>query len=347
MDMTDTHSPDGRVPLLGQLAGESWFTRMGEVAATKSLTWLASDPGLRSAVLAHLGRRAGTDLSSVEQFIPEPVHEDGARPDIELRDADGQTIALVEAKFDAHLAADQLAAYLRVLDRRSGPHGGALFVLVPPSRAGEAQQILDQAVKEWPAGTPHAVVTWDEWLAVWEAVTEESGDTRLASDLQQVKAMCRTLGGLVIPPLAGTAAGLDWQARASDLRETVQVVTARFLGSLGPSNLPMRGRLESTQYCYRYLPEISRTTWVPVGVWGRLADEGHTPFWLMLHTDDEGSGGFQAALQRLLASERSRKVRRDFGHAWVPLEVPGDASGPELADALEAEVGAVLRILKP
>lgn len=92
---------------------------------------------------------------------------------------------------------------------------------------------------------------------------------------------------------------------------------------------------------------ISQETWVQVGVWGRLADEGLTPFWLMLHKDDKGSGGFQAALQRLMASELSRKVRRDDGDAWVPLEVPGDASEPELVDALETKVGAVLGILKP
>ncbi|WP_460755000.1 hypothetical protein [Nocardiopsis oceani] len=346
--MVDTDSPDGRVPLLGQLAGEGWFMDMGEVAATTSLTWLASDPGLRSAILTHLGRRADTDLTSVQQFVPESVQDDRARPDIEMRDADGHTIALVEAKFGAHLTEEQVAAYLRVLDRRSGPHRGALFVLVPRSRVDEAQQILDRAIKARSEVTAHAVVTWDEWLDVWDAVAEESADTRLASDLQQVTAMCQTLGGHVIPPLAGTATGRDWQERASDLRATVDVVTGRFLGSLGRRDLPVQGNLGPEKpYRYRYLPEISRTTWVQVGVWGWLADEGLTPFWLMLHKDDEGSGGFQAALQRLMASALSRKVRRDGHHAWVPLEVPGDANGPQLADALEAEVSAVLRILKP
>lgn len=345
--MVNTDSSDGRVPLLGQLAGEGWFMSMGEVAATTSLTWLASDPGLRAAILAYLGKRADTDLTSVEQFVPESVHDDGARPDIEMRDADGHTIALIEAKFGAPLTEEQVAAYLNVLDRRSGPHRGALFLLVPPNRVDEAQRILERAVKARSEVTAHAVVTWDGWLDAWDAVAEESGDTRLASDLHQLKAMCLTLGGHVIPPLAGTATGRDWQERASDLRETVKVVTARFLGSLGPRDLPMQGNLESKPYTYRYLPEISRTTWVQVGVWGWLADEGLTPFWLMLHRDDEGSGGFPAALQRLMASPLSRKVRRDDTHAWVPLEVPGDASGPELADALEAEVSAVLRILKP
>jgi hypothetical protein len=78
--MADSDSFDGRVPLLGQLAGEGWFMGMGEVAATKSLTWLASDPGLRAALLAHLGTRAGINLSSVERLVPESVHDDRSRP---------------------------------------------------------------------------------------------------------------------------------------------------------------------------------------------------------------------------------------------------------------------------
>ena len=98
---------------------------MGEVAATKSLTWLASDPRLRAALLANLGTRAGINLSSVERLVPESVHDDRSRPDIELFDADGDTVAVVEAKFGAHLTDGQVSAYLEVLSRRSGPHTGA------------------------------------------------------------------------------------------------------------------------------------------------------------------------------------------------------------------------------
>ncbi|MFI6578073.1 hypothetical protein ACIBFB_19970 [Nocardiopsis sp. NPDC050513] len=346
--MTDTDSPDGRVPLLGQLAGEGWFMNMGEVAATTSLTWLAADPGLRAAILAHLGIRAGTDLTGVEQLLPESVHEDRSRPDIAMLDSDGRTIALVEAKFSAPLTDEQLAAYLDILDRRSGPHRGALFVLVPSSREAEAQRTLQRTINARSQTVAHAVITWDEWLTVWAGVAEESRDPVLAGDLRQLRAMCHTLGGHVIPPLTDTATGRGWQERAGDLAKIVDAVTARFLGSLSPRDLPMQGNLGAKPWMrYRYLPMISQETWVQVGAWGRFADEGLTPFWLMLHKDDKGSGGFQAALQRLMASELSRKVRRDDGHAWVPLEVPGDAGEPELVEVLATKVSTVLGILKP
>ena len=182
---------------------------------------------------------------------------------------------------------------------------------------------------------------------MWSAVAGETSDAALDSDIGQLRAMCQTLGGLVMSPLAGAAIGRDWQKRASDLVEIVRVVTAQLLGSTRPRDFPMQGDLGSKPYVYRYLPSISPSTWVQVGVWGRFADEGLTPFWLMLHRDDKGSGGFQAALHRLMASDLSRKIRRDEGHAWVPLEVPGDLNGPELVDALAKRVGTVLQILKP
>ncbi|MFD0853513.1 hypothetical protein ACFQ07_14845, partial [Actinomadura adrarensis] len=147
--------------------------------------------------------------------------------------------------------------------------------------------------------------------------------------------------------LAGTVTGQDVRKRAPDLVEIVRVVTKQFLGSTPAGSLPMQGNLVSSPWTYRYLPSISQDTWVQVGVWAKFADEGLTPFWLMLHKDDKGTGGFQAALQRLMTSRLSRYVRRDDGYAWVPLNVPADANGPELVEALAKQVGTVLEILKP
>jgi hypothetical protein len=89
-------------------------------------------------------------------------------------------VAVVEAKFGAHLTDGQVSAYLEVFSRRSGPHTGALFVLVPPSRVVEAQRVLKRAITARSDTTPaHAVVTWDEWLKVWTAVAEETSDAAL------------------------------------------------------------------------------------------------------------------------------------------------------------------------
>jgi hypothetical protein len=340
-EATDTK---GRVPLLGQLAGEGWFMRRGEVAATWALTCLSADPRLRTALVEYLGGVAKLDLSAAERFVAETVQDDFSRPDIEMFDSVGHTVALVEVKFGAELSAGQVAAYLDVLARRSGPYPGALFVLVPPSRVREADGIITAVLEARPGAARMVVLTWDEWIAVWERVASESDDSELASDLTQLKAMCRTLGGLVMPPLEGTATGENWQGRASDLVTIVKQLTEQFLGS---STFPMQGDLVSKPWAYRYLPSISPNTWVQVGVWGQFADEGQTPFWLMLHKDDRGSGGFASAKERIMASEFSRRVRRDDGHVWVPLDAPANATGPELVDALATQLDAVLATLRP
>lgn len=320
---------------------------MGEAAATKSLTWLASDPRLRKALLAHIGARAGVDLGAVDRLIPESVHDDRSRPDIEMLDVDGHTMAVVEAKFSALLTDAQVNAYLNILERRSGPHRGALFVLVPPSRVNEAQRTIDRVIRERGPSAALAVVTWDEWIDLWNGVADSAQDDWLISDVQQLKSMCQTLGGLVIPPLYDTASGHGWQERTEDLVAIVRVLTAQLLGSLTPRDLPMRGDLKAKPYTYRYLPSISQDTWVQVGVWTRFANEGLTPFWVMLHRDDKGTGGFDAALQRLMSSRLAGQVRRDDRHAWIPLHPPPDATGPELVEALSAQVESVLEILRP
>lgn len=115
---------DGRVPLLGQLAGEGWFMAMGEVAATKSLAWLATDQRLRAALLALLGHRVGLDLSAASRFMPESTYGTSSRPDISLLDDDGSLVALIEAKFAATMTVAQVNSYLAAIERLSGPYPG-------------------------------------------------------------------------------------------------------------------------------------------------------------------------------------------------------------------------------
>lgn len=335
----------GHIPLLGQLAGEGWFTQMGEPAATRSLTWLASDHRLREPLLRFLGDRAGVDLSAVQRLVPETVHADQSRPDIELIDSEDRILAIVEAKFGAVLTPAQVAAYLGVLRQDLAVPGRALFLLVPPHRAAAAEVTLTRALAA-NDGISGAVITWDEWLDMWGQVADRAADPGLSSDVRQLTAMCQTLGGMVISQLAGAATGEGWRERRSDLVKVVKLVTRQLLGSVPPGSLPMQGDLTSTPFAYRYLPPIAKKTWVQVGVWDNLADEGGTPFWLKLHKDDERTGNFQAALNRLMASTRARQVRRDQGHAWVPLHVPSDAAGPDLLDALAGEVEDVLAALK-
>ena len=138
----------GRRALLGRIAEFGWFMQQGEPAATQALAMLLEDEPLREAFVRDLEDRTGTDLNAVSYFVPEAVHEDGARPDLEGLDDEGQPLIVVEAKFWAALEQGQVRSYLADQASRLGASVQGVFVLlVPTSRVEEAQSVLNEATE--------------------------------------------------------------------------------------------------------------------------------------------------------------------------------------------------------
>jgi hypothetical protein len=138
----------GRRALLGRIAEFGWFMQQGEPAATQALAMLLEDEPLREAFLRALEDRTGANLNAVSYFVPEAVHEDGARPDLEGLDDEGQPLIVVEAKFWAALEQGQVRSYLADQVSRLGAGVQGVFVLVvPTSRADVAQGVLNEATQ--------------------------------------------------------------------------------------------------------------------------------------------------------------------------------------------------------
>jgi hypothetical protein len=180
-----------RQALLGRLAALPWFTRNGEVAATRSVAVLLEEPALREALLRRLEELSGTDLGAVASFHAEVADETFGRPDLEGWDGDGRPLVVIEAKFGARLEHGQLLAYLTSQVGRLGGMRGALVVLVPSYRRPEAEAVLgtiSNRVDERNSVTPPvatAVLTWDALLDVWHTAAQRiPGDARdaVASD---------------------------------------------------------------------------------------------------------------------------------------------------------------------
>lgn len=338
-----------RRALLGRLAGLRWFTRHGEVAATQSLAILLEDPELQAPLLSHLGQRAHTDLGSVESFRAES-DVDGGRSDLEGQDVSGRPLLVVEAKFGATLSSGQVRTYLTDQEGRLDDGvRGTLVLLVPSYRVLEAQAVLriieEQAEDEESVST--IVVTWDEWLGAWdEAARELPGSLQDAvlSDLSQLRALCKAMEGLDIPPLGEVASGHKWKDREADLHRLVREVTAQpqFRGP---------GRLLPTQYekeldfFSRYIPgappESKSKCYCSVGVAGGLATAGGTPFWLRYH---KKTPDFQTISGRIIASRYARDARGNQGHTWLPLRVSLDRSGAAILEELTAKIEEIRAI---
>jgi hypothetical protein len=254
-------------------------------------------------------------------------------------------VLVVEAKFGAALATGHVWSYLNDQEQRLGGDVGAFVLLVPANRFGEAERVLDAALRErtdegasaYPIAA--AVVTWDSWLEAWNDAVRHLPSTSdsLAGDLVQLRELCLTMGGLVIPPLGGAALGEGWREREEDLRIFVDQVTAR-LSDPSSRKLPIvhEAGCDQLRYVPGGYPEPG--SFCSVGLASRFADQGATPLWLRYH---KITTHFREIRARIMTSAFAEDVRTDDGHLWLPLVVTGELAGHELVDHLVAHVRAV------
>lgn len=335
-----------RRALLGRIAEFGWFMQQGEPAVTQALAMLLEDEPLREAFVRDLEDRTGTDLSAVSYFVPEAIHEDGGRPDLEGLDDEGQPLIVVEAKFWAALEQGQVRSYLADQASRLGASvQGAFVLLVPTSRVKEAQSVLNEAMQgdfSSGLGTRTSVLSWDDCIRLCEEAVAGLPDADdIGGDLVQFRAMCTTLGGLVIAPLGHVSFGDEWRDREQDLRQLVREATDHFMPP--GSRWPMSSEVgyEHRRYILGYLSDgaVDFGANCSVGIGTRFAAEGQTPFWLRYH---RRTPDFKLVKARLSRSSYSPRMRTDDRHLWLPLDARPDAAGPELVQDLIAQISSIV-----
>lgn len=310
------------VPLLGSLAREAWFAQMGEPAATKCLTlMLQTEPRLHRSTLAWLGGVTGVGLSSVTRFAAELVLGDGARPDIEGLDDHGRPLLVIEAKFGADLTEGQLLSYLLDQQTRLQGDAGVLVVLVPDARLDYANSVLDSAQAARNTDTIVAVaVTWDAWMDNWDEVlaSGDAADFDLRSDLNQLRGLVRTMGGLLGVPYAPNPSA-QWREWKSELEELVSTFTIEVNDDGGHSarDLPLQTR--DPAFVFRYARATSRPgekVFLLVGLSSARADEGKGPIWAQIGQRNAGP------VIGTLRSSFPEGEEDAHGNFWIPLELP-------------------------
>jgi hypothetical protein len=146
------------VPLLGILASQNWFTKMGEQSTTRAVAALLQHPELAEPFLDWVRTTMQIDLpEDIVAFVPEAIDSTGKRPDIVGLDAQGRPRLIVELKFEAKIDINQVAAYRREQIRHFGSdrHESATLLVVPVKRLtkaadalGRIASLLPQAVRE-------------------------------------------------------------------------------------------------------------------------------------------------------------------------------------------------------
>lgn len=333
-----------RNPLLARLAREPWFTQMGEPAATKCLALLMqSEPRLHEATLEWLSVVTGVDLRSVHHFHPESVHDDRRRPDLEGQDVDRRPVLVVEAKFGAYLTEGQIAAYLIDQQDRLVDGIGAFVLLVPESRLNYAATVLEAAKSTITADAlPTAVVSWNEWLDTWDRVAGEATDDNfdLRSDLNQLRGLVQTLGGLLGVPYAPTP-DAPWREWEQDLATLVADFTLELNLAEGVSAgaLPLQTK-EATFTPARYViavPDPNRVD-MPVGLSIPRADLGQTPIWALVKARHAGH-----VIGRLRA-DFPQGEEDVHGNFWIPLELPDTVGRERINFMVESLRGVITKL---
>lgn len=309
---------------------------------------LLDEPVLRAAILDHLTQLTGTDLSGIEWFVPESISPDLARPDLEgMQVIDGESVPklVVEMKFGARLDTGQIVAYVQNQSGRLKGASGAFVLLVPGLRRGEAERVLSeslsaQSATELPVAIGHGVVTWEEWLDVWEGAVEgvSQGPDSIAADVAQLRAMCVTLCDTFIAPFPSIEPAA-WRDREQDLRHLIKDVSQAV-------TLPGERRLPARQmgwwwgrWVYTRAPRTE--SYLGLGVVPRFADAGDTPLWVLF---DKHVDGFHEIRARLMNSPVGRDARLEEGGVWLPLTVPPKLAGLELIEAVTAQVREIIAV---
>ena len=168
-------------------------------------------------------------LQSILDIETPPLHYETeestafhGRPDVTGKDDNGNTAVIIEGKFWAAMTENQPNGYLLELTDT-----GKLLFLVPDKR----KTSIELELKNRLGGENDKVLvrSWHKFLELIEVENNKNHNSRLASDLNQLKALCQKMDVEGMPPLS-----------ASDLDPMNGRVSAQLADVIDECNLVLR-----------------------------------------------------------------------------------------------------------
>ena len=334
--------------LLGHLAQFGSFSQQGELLCTQGLAYLLRDTEAERVFAGLISSATSHSLSSGLSWQAERRQEDGGRPDLEGRNAEGEPVVKIEAKLRAPFGQGQLESYVSAFC--DGGRSGTLIILVPKSRVGEISshtsahfgiagagpwRIIRKAVE-----IPCAVVTWEDLLEALSAVASE----RFGDDLSQFRSMYRAFNGDDMEPLTSDEQVLTWRDGEAWWEILVEHATRALMAPDGRV-LPFGVEGGAQPYRRRYVcrPVSQVSSCYSIGTKDPFQNH-RTPIWLRFH---KGTGHFVEIAGRLERSALAAAVVRSQGHLWFPLEVPLNSDRETMIGALVAQARRIVAVAHP
>jgi hypothetical protein len=331
--------------LLGYLAQFGSLSRQGELLCTQGLAYLLRDADGERVFTSLVSLATGHSLSPGLSWQAERRQDDGGRPDLEGRDAEGQSVVKIEAKLGAAFAEGQLESYVSALCATG--HGGTLLIVAPKSRleeiTGHASTHFEIAgARPWRINRetmeiPCSVVTWEELLDALSTVPSE----RFRDDLSQFRAMYRVFNGDDMEPLTSDEQVLAWRQR-EEWWETLVDHATRALTATNNRVLPFGVDGGPHPYRRRYVcrPVSQVSSCYSVGIRDPFRNH-RTPIWLRF---SRSTAHFIEIADRLERSELRAVAIRSQGDLWFPLKVPLNAGRVTMIAAIVAQVQRIVAV---
>ncbi len=132
-------------------------------------------------------------------FITELATDNHGRPDVTGLDQDGNKIIIVEGKFWASLTENQPCGYLEEIT-----DDGCVLFLAPDKRIHSLKIEIAKRIKECNDNGNVQIHSWTEFLDLIDQENIKNFNESLASDLHQIKELCKKMDVEGMPPLSAS-----------------------------------------------------------------------------------------------------------------------------------------------
>ena len=279
------------------------LTNRREDTATDALAFILNkSSGCRDALVLLL-RDSSFQLESLTHFETQATYEDGSRPDMAGYDQEGRKRLLVESKFWASLLQGQASGYFSQLE---GEGRGLLLFIAPGSRLEtlwaeirrqmetgedgvqlESVETAEQIRKARIASSDKRLMLVSWTLLLDRLAAAVPSDSVVASDIQQLRGLCRREDDEAFQPINAEELGPSLARRVQWLNRLIDNVVRRGVKDGWMSTKGLRATPQRDGYG-RYFRFRSASEIVNHGdlflcmnfqLW---ATRGDTPLWLWI-----------------------------------------------------------------
>ena len=333
-----------------------------ENIAVEALGHILSTSPAAVRALEDMLRTGGAEIGKIAQIQTQDSDEEGSRPDLAGRDADGTKRMLIEAKFWAGLTERQPVKYLEHLLKQDQP---SVLLFVAPAKRFEVlwnelcRLVKVANLKLVPKRTEEAnlrsavvngkcrlmLTNWATLLDRMASRASTAGESHTECDIQQLRGLAEQMDEDAFLPLRPEELGPEFPRRLINLEKLVDDVIER----LGQKELAADTSKSQSHTTYgRYLKLSGAGAWFGLdrNKWIKVRD---TPLWLYFNKEWEGLTSFGKIRDNLrpLGLKTPPELFEADNELVVPIYLPVNVEEDAVRDAVVERIEEIGNLINP